>query len=162
RPTYPKPITPTVASGDASIAVSPASGILVAFIRTRFETPQPITSRATNPLSAANVSSAGRFKQLSRGICLPGFRPSRRPARGRDTKPHAPLPAARISAPAEKPKVPPRPPIVPAETTARPPLLDRFIAKLAAAAIFSLCAATIFTLRWENVDYYWYRPFLNT
>ena len=22
-------------------------------------------------------------------------------------------------------------------------------------------AATIFTLRWENVDYYWYRPFLN-
>jgi hyaluronan synthase len=27
--------------------------------------------------------------------------------------------------------------------------------------IFALCAANIFVLRWENVDYYWYRPLLN-
>ena len=41
------------------------------------------------------------------------------------------------------------------------PLAERIIARTAAVIIFSLCSATIFTLRWENVDYYWYRPFLN-
>ena len=88
--------------------------------------------------------------------------PSHAPVRGRDSKPHAPLPAPGIRAPVEKPKAPARPPFVASEAPSGPPLLDRFIAKLAAAAIFCLCAATIFTLRWENVDYFWYRPFLNT
>jgi hyaluronan synthase len=41
------------------------------------------------------------------------------------------------------------------------PVAERIIARTAAVIIFSLCSATIFTLRWENVDYYWYRPFLN-
>ncbi|MGH7821213.1 MAG: glycosyltransferase family 2 protein [Candidatus Binatia bacterium] len=41
------------------------------------------------------------------------------------------------------------------------PLIHRTIARLAAVVIFVLCAAIVFTLRWENVDYYWYRPLLN-
>lgn len=39
--------------------------------------------------------------------------------------------------------------------------VTRSIAKLAALIIFALCGGIIFTLRWENVDFYWYRPFLN-
>jgi hyaluronan synthase len=46
-------------------------------------------------------------------------------------------------------------------TEASTPVAERIIARAAAVIIFSLCSATIFTLRWENVDYYWYRPFLN-
>jgi hyaluronan synthase len=68
-----------------------------------------------------------------------------------------PVPAPAI----EKPKPPARQPFLPAETPAPARVLDRIIARTAAATIFCLCGATIFTLRWENVDYYWYRPFLN-
>jgi len=39
--------------------------------------------------------------------------------------------------------------------------LTRLIAQVSALVIFTLCGAIIFTLRWENVDFYWYRPFLN-
>ncbi len=39
--------------------------------------------------------------------------------------------------------------------------LIQALARLAALAIFALCGAIIFTLRWENVDFYWYRPLLN-
>lgn len=39
--------------------------------------------------------------------------------------------------------------------------LIQALARLAAVAIFALCGAIIFTLRWENVDFYWYRPLLN-
>ena len=40
-------------------------------------------------------------------------------------------------------------------------IVTRGIAKVAALLIFVLCGGIIFTLRWENVDFYWYRPFLN-
>lgn len=39
--------------------------------------------------------------------------------------------------------------------------VERALARAAATTIFALCAANILLLRWENVDYYWYRPLLN-
>jgi len=39
--------------------------------------------------------------------------------------------------------------------------VTRAVARFSALVIFALCGAIIFTLRWENVDFYWYRPFLN-
>jgi hyaluronan synthase len=39
--------------------------------------------------------------------------------------------------------------------------MRKLVSQVAALIIFSLCGAIIFTLRWENVDFYWYRPFLN-
>ena len=67
------------------------------------------------------------------------------------------LPAARE--PVSRAAAEPQPELAhPAEGTL---IIEQTIARLAALSIFGLCAAIIFTLRWENVDYYWYRPLLN-
>jgi hyaluronan synthase len=85
-------------------------------------------------------------------------------ARAPAEEPSPAPPPARTPVPHPTPRPSPRPADrldVFQPTEGSTPLAERIIARTAAVIIFSLCSATIFTLRWENVDYYWYRPFLN-
>ena len=142
--------------------------------------PLPATRGAARTLKRSEPffslpAKSTRWEGLTRAPTKPQSKAPAKPQAKAQPSPQAkataePLPLTRaheikaptLPAPIAKPKAPARDPFVPVETPARAPLLDRLIARTASTAIFCLCAATIFTLRWENVDYYWYRPFLNT
>jgi hyaluronan synthase len=125
------------------------------------------TAIASSP--AAPIKTTPRSGAAKPALPLSGRFPAVAPPAVKIAKPRAPAPKA---APAEVKLRAALP--VPAAKGARDDrrealvsnegsqrTFDRVIARGAATIIFVLCGATILTLRWENVDYFWYRPFLN-
>src|SRR5205807_2390800 len=107
---------------------------------TRSATSARATRRA-DPFFVAPTAKPTRWEGLNRAPSKP--QPKPRPApRARETPAPAPVPVPAPAPAIEKPKPPARQPFLPAETPAPARVLDRIIARTAAATIFCLCAAT--------------------
>ena len=137
----------TLFSRAATIASTPVAAVKSA--------PRSSAAKPAMPLSAPFPAVPAVAAPAAR-IAKPSA-----PAPAKDSRWEAPKLPAPFTLPAGKAArgIDRREALVPIESSQR--TFDWVIARGAAMIIFVLCGATIFTLRWENVDYYWYRPFLN-